>query len=130
MLEDVLAALFAIARADGPVNNAEGGFLKQIHLAFGLDRLAWERAKEGRTGSAGAGSTAASESAADAYMVLGVSRGASDEELRQAWRRLMRENHPDSLAARGVPEEFVRRATKKVAEINAAWDRIKRERGL
>jgi DnaJ like chaperone protein len=63
-------------------------------------------------------------------MVLGVSRGASDEELRQAWRRLMRENHPDSLAARGVPEEFVRRATKKVAEINAAWDRIKRERGL
>ena len=34
------------------------------------------------------------------------------------------------LAARGVPPEFVRRATEKVAGINAAWDRIKRERGL
>ena len=50
--------------------------------------------------------------------------------MRQAWRRLMRENHPDSLAARGVPPEFVKRATEKVANINAAWDRIKRERGL
>jgi hypothetical protein len=28
-----------------------------------------------------------------------------------------------------VPPEFVKRATRKVAEINAAWDRIKRERG-
>ena len=132
MLEDVLAALFAIARADGPVNNAELGFLKQAHIGLGLDRLAWERAKDGRaTGSTGgAGGTAASESATDAYMTLGVSRAASDDELRQAWRRLMRENHPDSLAARGVPQEFVKRATDKVAEINAAWDRIKRERGL
>ena len=33
-------------------------------------------------------------------------------------------------AARGVPAEFVARASEKVATINAAWDRIKRERGL
>ncbi len=133
MLEDVLAALFAIARADGPVNNAELAFLKQAHLGLGLDRLAWERAKDGRpSGSTGGnpGGTAPSATEADAYMMLGVSRAASDDELRQAWRRLMRENHPDSLAARGVPQEFVKRATDKVAEINAAWDRIKRERGL
>lgn len=126
MLEEVLAALFHIARADGPVNEAELGFLKQVHMALGLDRLAWERAKEGRPG----GGTAATPAEADAYLVLGVSRAASDDELRSAWRRLMRENHPDSLAARGVPAEFVKRATDKVAEINAAWDRIKRERGL
>ncbi len=42
----------------------------------------------------------------------------------------MRENHPDTLAARGVPAEFIARASEKVARINAAWDRIKRERGL
>jgi len=50
--------------------------------------------------------------------------------LRVAWKRLMRENHPDSLAARGVPQEFIARASEKVARINAAWDRIKRERNL
>jgi DnaJ like chaperone protein len=42
----------------------------------------------------------------------------------------MRENHPDALASRGVPKEFIDRATGKVAEINNAWDRIKRERKL
>jgi DnaJ like chaperone protein len=129
MLEEVLAALFHIARADGPVNNAELGFLKQVHLALGLDRLAWERAKEGRPAGTG-NTTEATPTEADAYLVMGVSRAASDDELRAAWRKLMRENHPDSLAARGVPAEFVKRATDKVAEINAAWDRIKRERGL
>jgi DnaJ like chaperone protein len=59
-----------------------------------------------------------------------VSRSTSAEEIRAAWRQLMRENHPDSLAARGVPAEFITRANEKVARINAAWDRIKRERGL
>jgi DnaJ like chaperone protein len=62
--------------------------------------------------------------------VLGVARDSTDEAVRQAWRRRMRETHPDGLAARGVTAEFVKRATDKVAEINAAWDRIKRERRL
>ena len=66
----------------------------------------------------------------DAYAVLGITRSASDTEVRALWRRLVRENHPDSLAAHGVPAELIARASDKVARINAAWDRIKRERGL
>ena len=62
--------------------------------------------------------------------MLGVPRSATVEEIRATWKRLMRENHPDSLASRGVPAEFIARANDKVARINAAWDRIKRERGL
>jgi DnaJ like chaperone protein len=131
LLEDVLAALFHIARADGPLTKAEVAFLQQVQLRFGLDAAAWERARDGRSsGSAGSSAATGQPGKADAYALLGVPQDASDEAVRQAWRRLMRENHPDSLAARGVPEEFVRRATQKVAEINAAWDRIKRERKL
>ena len=66
----------------------------------------------------------------DPYVVLGVARTTSDADLHNAWKQLMRQNHPDSLAARGVPAEFIARASDKVARINAAWDRIKRERGL
>jgi DnaJ like chaperone protein len=129
MLEDVLAALFQIARADGPLTRAEVAFLQGAQVRFGLDAPAWERARDGRP--AGASSSAAAAAAGpDPYAVLGLAREASDVDVRQAWRRLMRENHPDSLAARGVPPEFVKRATDKVAGINAAWDRIKRERGL
>lgn len=128
MLEDVLAALFQIARADGPLTKAEVAFLQGVQVGFGLDAPSWERARDGR--STGSHQAAPMPSGPDPYAVLGVSRSASDDALRQAWRRLMRENHPDSLASRGVPPEFVKRATDKVAEINAAWDRVKRERNL
>lgn len=129
MLEDVLAALFQIARADGPLTRAEVAFLQGTQVRFGLDSNAWERARDGRAG-ASSQQTAAAATGPDPYAVLGLAREASDADVRQAWRRLMRENHPDSLAARGVPPEFVKRATDKVAGINAAWDSIKRERGL
>ncbi len=127
MLEDVLAALFFIARADGPLTRGELPVLQGIHLRFGLDHAAWDRAK----GGGAAGSRVEQEKQTDdAYAVLGLTAAATDEQVRLAWRKLMRENHPDGLAARGVPPEFVERATAKVAEINAAWDRIKRQRGL
>jgi DnaJ like chaperone protein len=123
MLELVLGSLFAIARADGAVNAKEQAFLTGVHRAFRLDRLAWDRAS-------GAAPPMAGSDEPDPYEILGVARATSGEELRAVWRKLMRENHPDALAARGVPPEFIEKASASVARINAAWDRIKRERGL
>jgi len=122
VLEDVLTALFVIARADGPVNAREQDFLARVHRRFGLDQAAWDRAFGSMPRPAA--------DAPDPYAVIGVPPSASDELIRATWKKLMRENHPDSLASRGVPAEFVARANDKVARINAAWDRIKRERGL
>ena len=114
LLEDVLAALFAIARADKPLTVGEEAFLRRTHRLFELDDAAWDRAQ--------GGATRPPADEVDAYEVLGVSRADSDEALRQAWKQLVRENHPDTLASRGVPPEFVARASDKVARINAAWD--------
>lgn len=126
VLEDVLFALAAIARADGPINLREQEFLHRVHSAFGLDQTAWDRVRGGASSSR----QPAARTDSDPYEVLGVPRTTSVEVLRATWKRLMRENHPDSLAARGVPQEFIQRASDKVANINAAWDQIKRERGL
>jgi DnaJ like chaperone protein len=123
MLEEVLAALHHIARADGPLTRGEAIFLAKVRQSFRLDDASAERASSGRP-------MVAPPPGIDPYTVLGVAPGASDEDVRLAWRRLMREHHPDSLAARGVPQELIRRASDKVADINAAWDRIKRERNL
>lgn len=122
-LEEVLKALFLIARADGPLNAREQDYLRRVHRRLGLDQLAWDRAFGGAPRQ-----PATTED--DPYQVLGVPRSSTGEELHTTWKRLMRENHPDTLAARGVPQDFVARASDKVARINAAWDRIKRERGL
>jgi DnaJ like chaperone protein len=124
LLEQVLASLFNIARADGPLNAREQEFLRRTHRYLGLDQVSWDRA------FGGSPRTPVQDDADDPYLALGVSRTTSAEELRATWKRLMRENHPDSLASRGVPADFVARASDKVARINAAWDRIKRERGL
>ncbi len=123
VLEDVLAGLFGIARADGALTQQELDFLAGCARGFGLDGRAWERARDGSA-------RPHAESGPDAYATLGVAASASDDAVRAAWKQLMRDNHPDGLAARGVPPEFIARATDKVALINAAWDRIKRERGL
>ena len=125
VLEQVLGSLFNIARADGPLNAREQEFLRRVHVRLGLDQVAWDRAF-------GEQPRRPMETADvdDPYLELGVTRSASGEELRATWKRLMRENHPDSLASRGVPADFIARASEKVARINAAWDRIKRERGL
>lgn len=119
-LEQVLAALFVIARADGPVTPRETEMLNRIGALFGLDPAARARA---------ANPSAQSQPVEDPYEVLGIPRSATVATIRAHWKQLMRENHPDQLAARGVPEEFVARATERVARINAAWDQIKRERG-
>ena len=66
----------------------------------------------------------------DAYTVLGLKRSNSDAEVRAQYRRLVRENHPDALMARGVPKEFVDMADRKLAAINAAYEEIERERGI
>ena len=124
VLKKLLTSLFNIARADAPLNAREQEFLRRVHRRLALDQVAWDRA----FGEAPRRPTPVDED--DPYLELGLTRAASGEQLRATWKRLMRENHPDSLASRGVPADFVARASDKVARINAAWDRIKRERGL
>jgi DnaJ like chaperone protein len=124
LLEDVLGGLFGVARADAAVNDKELQYLSRVARGFGLGGEAWDRARQGQA------RTASGIGEADPYVILGVPRNATDDAVRAAWKALMRQNHPDSLASRGVPKEFIDRAGEKVAQINAAWDRVKRERGI
>jgi len=121
LLEQVLAGLHQIARADGPINGRETDYLRRVAQGFGLAPDAAQRA--GR-------SSFANSMEDDPYAVLGADRAASNDALRERWKQLMRENHPDSLASKGVPAEFIAAASDRVARINAAYDTIKRERKL
>src|SRR5262245_19759659 len=118
ILEDILDGLFHIAKADGVMHEREGMFLRHIAEIFKIDEAHYQRilARHLDLGDA------------DPYMVLGIDREAPFEEVRKHYRRLVANNHPDRLMARGLPQEFIAIATTRLAAINAAYELI--ERGL
>jgi DnaJ like chaperone protein len=119
LLEDVLDALFEIAKADGAVHEREFAYVTAVAREFGIagrefDRIAARHVRR----------------ADDPYEVLGADRDMSHGELKRLYRRLVAETHPDREIARGLPAEAVRIATERLAALNGAWARIEAERGL
>ena len=125
LLEELLAGLFEIARSDGALNPAELDFLRRVAGFFGFSAADFERIRARFSGTA-----PAADGVDDAYTVLGLKRAASDDEIKSTYRKLVREHHPDSLVARGLPKELVEQANQTLASINAAYDRIAKERNL
>ena len=116
---DVFEGLFNIAASDGVLHLNEEAYLEVVAEIFGIapDEYRAIRARF-------------VDDPDDAYIMLGLKRSNTDDEVRAQYRRLVRENHPDALIARGVPKEFVDMADRKLAAINAAYEEIERERGL
>lgn len=119
LLEDILDGLFHIAKADGVIHERELSYLGRVSEIFGFDGSEFARISERHAIVSGGG---------DPYLVLGADRDWDFEALKKHYRKLVSENHPDRLLARGVPEEFVRIATERISAINAAWEQIERMR--
>jgi DnaJ like chaperone protein len=118
MLEAVLDGLFDIARADGAVHERELIYLAEVARIFGYDEAAFVRIRARHV----------IDKARDPYLVLEADRSWDHARLQRQYRKLVQENHPDRLIARGVPEEFIRIANDRLAAINAAWDEIERQK--
>lgn len=116
---DVFEGLFNIAAADGVLHRSEERYLAEVAEIFGFSNDVYRSVRAQFV-----------DDPDDPYTVLGLSPAVSDEELRSHYRRLVRDNHPDVMIARGVPEEFIDMATRKLAAINAAYESIARERGI
>ncbi len=66
----------------------------------------------------------------EAYEILESESTATAEELKSAYRKMAKRYHPDLLRANGVPEEMIAEATARMVQVNAAWDDIRRSRGI
>ncbi|MBB97052.1 MAG: molecular chaperone DjlA [Rhodobacteraceae bacterium] len=113
-LWDLLEGLFHIALADGVYHPDEAAFLEDVAHIFGLPRHEF-RAMRARY---------VPDAAPDPYTILGVTPDMDVAEIRQVWRRLVRETHPDAMLARGLPEEAIKLAEKRLIAINRAWEEI------
>ncbi len=111
---DLMEGLFHIAMADGFYHPDENRFLEDVADIFGVPDAQF-RALRARF---------VPDARPDPYTVLGVAPQTPLPEVRRAWRRLVRETHPDSMIARGVPAEAVKMAEKRMIDINRAWEEI------
>ncbi len=120
ILEDVMNFLFHIAKADGMYHKAEIAFMDHIAEIFEIRGKDYNRIRlrhmEPEDG--------------DPYIMMEADRNWDNDRMKSHYRKLVSENHPDRVIARGVPQEFVAIATDRLAEINKAWDLVKLERGL
>ena len=64
----------------------------------------------------------------DYYEVLGVSKTASQDEIKKAFRKLALKYHPDKVSHLG--EDFRKTAEEKFKAVNEAWEKIKKERNI
>ncbi|QMU57060.1 MAG: DnaJ domain-containing protein [Boseongicola sp.] len=114
MLCDLMEGLFHIAVADGDYHPNEDVFLERVAEIFGIPDRQF-RALRARF---------VPDVEPDPYDVLGVDSGAPQDDVRAAWRQLVRDSHPDRMIARGLPEEAVKMAEKRLVAVNRAWEII------
>ncbi len=113
---DLMEGLFHIAMADGQYHRNEDAFLREVSDIFGFDERRFRSIR----------AQFVTEAERDPYDVLGLEPSASMDEARAAWRKLVRETHPDRMMARGIPEEAIKLAERRMVAINRAWEDIQR----
>ncbi|AFV97742.1 heat shock protein dnaj domain-containing protein [Candidatus Sulfuricurvum sp. RIFRC-1] len=113
---------------DGTLSQSEEDMLHRIAYHLGFSELDLKAMME-RFGSYHRNSV--KESSIDqAYALLGVTAEATNDEVKKAYRALVREYHPDIIKSQGASEEYLKEATEKVQDINAAYEMIKKSRGI
>ena len=123
--------IMAVA-ADGRIDPAEHAMLVRVARRLGLSERDVSQLeallRAAAAGPSAAGAPPPKDRLADAYAALGVTPAASAAEVKRAYRKLISQNHPDKLAARGLPESMRAVAEERSREINSAYDLIKAAR--
>ena len=117
VLEELLKLLIIIAIADGKITIPEIKYLKKVGNIFGFSKEDFERIYSSKSGVS-----------ADPYRILGVSSDDSFDEIKQKWKQLAINHHPDRLISQGIPEDLIHKSTSRLKEINNAWDTIQNKR--
>lgn len=109
--------LFGIANADGSVSRLELNKIQQIAAALGIRRMDIESVKAMFVQQAG-----------NAYKILEIDSNATDAEVKKAYRAMAKKHHPDKLNT--ADQALKKGAQEKFQQIQAAYEKIQKERGI
>jgi DnaJ like chaperone protein len=118
----------AAIAADGNMHAAEHQMLVREARLLGLTEA--DVAQLEALLRTGAGGPSPQQKLDDAYTALGLTPSATDSQIKQAYRRLMSQNHPDKLASKGLPDSMREMAEERTREISIAYAALKEARGF
>ena len=116
VLEEVVNILFYIAEADGEVSTSELKMIENIAKIFGLSQIQFNSIRESRKGS----------DKLNPFIVLESNPDDDLQSIRKKYLKLSKENHPDLLMSKGVPQEVIDESKNKMRAINSAWDQVQK----
>lgn len=122
--QQFMGFLIQLAFIDGDVSESEEDILTTIAEAFEIDPNVYhaifdqfEKMVKNRQPQT---------NIEDAYKLLGVSSSDDMSVVKKAYRKLVKQYHPDIIAAQGKDEAYLEEATIKTQEINEAYEMIKK----
>lgn len=115
----ILHFLFGIADADSRILHSELHVLQEIAKRLNINRHDFYsiHAMFHKT-----------KSISTAYTILKISENASEEEIKQAYRNMVKKYHPDRLT--GMDETYIKGAREKFEKVQEAYEQIRKERGF
>lgn len=110
--------LFYIAAADKKLDPIEAALIKQAQHVFCLPMEEFDRLK-----------TVYFIDVSKYYAILGCTPNDSMETIRNQYRKLLVEYHPDKLGSKSIPPDMIEFAENRTKELIAAYEAIVREKG-
>ena len=129
MITFILDSLLGIAAADGLLEDEEKRILKSAADVFGIP-VPNQNENTFSFNSDPLHQYESTTSVKDPYEILGCKITDSDSVIKQQYRRLASDYHPDKILAKELPEEFTKFANYKFNMIRTAYEIIRKERGM
>lgn len=117
MRTQLIHYLFGIAKADGNVGKAESDLINRISRLLGVGTSDYTSVKN----------MFQRDTDSD-YKILGITKAATNDEIKKAYRKMAIKFHPDKVAQMG--DEYQKGAKEKFQQINDAYEAIKKARGI
>ncbi|HBC76908.1 MAG: hypothetical protein A2008_06575 [Candidatus Wallbacteria bacterium GWC2_49_35] len=141
ILTTMFDLLLRLAYSDGVFHENEERLIIKAKKIFNISDYEYEsfkaryenRGEDGahnRDRSSSTGGRSVNESMEQYYAALGCSPSDGADKIKDAYKKLAREYHPDVIIAKGLPEDFVKFATQRFQQIQAAYEKIKKARNF
>jgi len=127
LITSMFGLLAQTAFSDGVYAPEEDAMMRSAQKIFGISNYDYEDMKAFYSKHTGA---IPDNDIKKSYEMLGCAEGDPVEKIRESFKKLARDYHPDMIISKNLPDDFVKYATKRFQEIQDAYEKVKKHKGF